>query len=65
MEPLLDPYNDRQIKSIKPPPARPLSHQLMYPYPGTFAYNFLIIYVFKIGKPSIPDLELVRKHLLD
>jgi len=25
MEPLLDPYNDRKIDSIEPPPQRPLS----------------------------------------
>lgn len=31
MEPLSDPYNDRQIKTVKAPPHRPLESSLMYP----------------------------------
>jgi len=31
MEPLSDPLKDRQIKSVKPPPHRPLLTQLMFP----------------------------------
>ena len=30
MEPLLDPKKDRQIKTTKPPPARPLSSELVF-----------------------------------
>ena len=31
MEPLSDPLNDRVIKTVKPPPHRPLTAKLMYP----------------------------------
>jgi hypothetical protein len=31
MEPLADPYNDRQVKTVPPPPSRPLSQRMMYP----------------------------------
>ena len=33
MELLKDPYNDRQIKSVKLPPAKPLQSEKMYPDP--------------------------------
>ena len=31
MESLLDPFNDRKVKSIKPPPQKPLSSHLLFP----------------------------------
>jgi len=31
MQLLLDPLNDRQVKTIKPPPHKPLSSELMFP----------------------------------
>jgi serine/threonine-protein phosphatase 2B catalytic subunit len=31
MELLKDPSNDRAVKTLKPPPHRPLSRQLMFP----------------------------------
>jgi serine/threonine-protein phosphatase 2B catalytic subunit len=31
MEPLCDPYLDRQVKSVKPPPHRPLDTPTLYP----------------------------------
>lgn len=31
METLLDPLNDRIVKSVKPPPHKPLARNLMYP----------------------------------
>ena len=49
MEPLSDPLNDRVVKSLQSPPSRPLSLNLMYPYPD---------------KLDVPDLNIVRKHLL-
>ena len=30
MDLLLDPVNDRKVKSIKPPPHKPLSKELMW-----------------------------------
>ena len=30
MEPLLDPYDDRAVKSLEPPPSMPLSDTLMW-----------------------------------
>ena len=33
METLKDPFNDRQIKSVKLPPAKPLASEKMYPDP--------------------------------
>lgn len=30
MEPLSDPKNNRQVKSVKPPPARPLKSELIW-----------------------------------
>lgn len=31
MDTLQDPANDRQVKTLKPPPHRPLSKNLMFP----------------------------------
>ena len=31
MEPLNDPYNDRAIKKLIPPPHKPISQCLLYP----------------------------------
>lgn len=35
MEPLPDPKGDRVVKEIEPPPAQPISHELLYPNDGT------------------------------
>jgi serine/threonine-protein phosphatase 2B catalytic subunit len=50
MEPLNDPCNDRPVKTVKPPPHRPLSNALMYP---------------DSSKPNAPDLNKIRSHLLE
>lgn len=34
MDPLVDPYNDRVVKNINPPPHKPLNPALMYPDPS-------------------------------
>ena len=34
METLIDPLNDRVIKTVKPPPHKPLDPKLMYPNPS-------------------------------
>ena len=31
MDPLCDPNNDRAVKSVKPPPHRPLAKNLIWP----------------------------------
>jgi len=31
MEPLSDPCNDRQVKTVRPPPHKPLSKNLIWP----------------------------------
>lgn len=34
MEALGDPMGDRVVKTVKPPPQRPLFPKMMYNYPG-------------------------------
>ena len=36
METLCDPLSDRQVKTVKAPPHRPLNSNLMYPDPCKF-----------------------------
>jgi serine/threonine-protein phosphatase 2B catalytic subunit len=48
MEPLKDPVGDRFVKSHPPPPARPLTEQLLYPD----------------GSKKKPDCDQLRRHLL-
>ncbi|EUT87585.1 hypothetical protein PFAG_01909 [Plasmodium falciparum Santa Lucia] len=47
MEPLPDPKNDRQVKDVEPPPAKPLSLELLYPN----------------GTEEPPDYKALRDHL--
>ena len=47
MDPLSDPLKDRAIKSVKPPPHRPLSRQLMFPD----------------RLKNKPDWKVIRDHL--
>ncbi|SBT86996.1 serine/threonine protein phosphatase 2B catalytic subunit A, putative [Plasmodium malariae] len=47
MEPLPDPKNDRQVKEVEPPPAKPLSMELLYPN----------------GPEEPPDYKALREHL--
>lgn len=47
MEPLADPKNDRQVKDVEPPPAKPLSLELLYPN----------------GPDEAPDYKALRDHL--
>ena len=51
MEALSDPYNDRVMKTVKPPPHRPLSHNLMYPDPGILL--FLMKYFSTTLRPGL------------
>ena len=48
MDALKDPCNDRFVKSLPPPPALPLSEQLLYPD----------------GNRKKPDCDQLRKHML-
>ncbi|SCO65028.1 serine/threonine protein phosphatase 2B catalytic subunit A, putative [Plasmodium vivax] len=47
MEPLPNPKNDRQVKDVEPPPAKPLSLELLYPN----------------GTDEPPDYKALRDHL--
>ena len=49
MEALQDPFKDRVVNAVQPPPQRPLTFKLMYPYPD---------------KPDVPDFNQIRSHLL-
>lgn len=31
MDPLIDPCNNRRVKTVRPPPHKPLSKELMWP----------------------------------
>ena len=56
MKPLLDPNNDRFVKSVKLPPHRPLDKNLIWPpeMKGSIIINL------KKGKP---DWKQIRDHL--
>ncbi len=41
MESLLDPLQDRQVKTVKAPPHRPLPSNLMYPDPCNNTLQFI------------------------
>ena len=46
MENLVDPLNDRMVKTVKPPPHRPLDPNLMYPDPGKNTDQRSIVTIF-------------------
>lgn len=48
MDPLIDPKKDRVVKTVRPPPHKPLSKNLMWPNPQ---------------KPTKPDWKLLKDHL--
>ena len=60
MERLSDPLDDRVIKTVRAPPHKPLDPLLMYPDSCTY---FPVDRC--IARPSVPDLSLIRQHLLD
>lgn len=41
MEPLLDPYDDRQAKEVEAPPYLPLSDELMWTSDGLPAWEII------------------------
>lgn len=47
MDSLNDPMNDRHIKSVRPPPHRPLSRQLIWPNKNS----------------NKPDWKIIKDHL--
>lgn len=65
MDSLLDPLNDRIVKTFKPPPHKPLNSEQLYPekLKGSFFLywnlHYMIIIVF-LGKP---DWKLMKDHL--
>lgn len=56
MDPLKDPSNDRQVKTLKPPPHRPLSRNLMFPD----KLKSILKYQQFLDKP---DWKLLRDHM--
>ena len=58
MQLLKDPYGDRQVKTLDPPPCVPLDNKILYPKSGK-SYNDCVG-----GDADVPDWELVREFLL-
>ena len=59
MEALADPMGDRVVKTVKPPPQRPLFPKMMYNNPCNQDICDLL------AKPDVPNLQIVRQHLVD
>ena len=51
MEPLSDPLEDRPVKTLTPPPHKPISHRLLFPEN------------LKRGAREVPDWKLLKDHL--
>lgn len=70
MEPLLDPLGDRFVKTLAPPPAKPISHYMLFP-PSKMQGNFevpdwiaLMHHLMREGRLSKPDMmQLVRSAM--
>ena len=45
MEPLCDPCKDREVKSVKAPPHRPLSRKLMWPDAKKRDFKMLFLFI--------------------
>lgn len=50
MEPLLDPYDDRNVKTVEPPPYLPLSDELMWKAPDMPNWQVIRDHLKKEGK---------------
>lgn len=63
MEPLKDPCNDRFLRQITPPPARPLTHGLLFPKNGSLPdWQLLKSHFQQEGRLSKPDcLQIVTQ----
>lgn len=64
MEPLSDPKNDRVVKEIEPPPAKPISDKLLFPNGCNTAPDWkrMKIHIFKEGRVTKEHcLELIKK----
>jgi serine/threonine-protein phosphatase 2B catalytic subunit len=62
MEPLADPVKDRVLKTVRPPPHRPLNRTLMFP--EKLRSIFKIPYLKKLLiQADLPDWKVVRDHL--
>ena len=55
MEPLSDPYNDRVIKKLRPPPHKPISQCLLYPDNSKYQIEDNLI------RPPYPNLLALFK----
>lgn len=51
MEPLKDPFGDRQCNTQHPPPHKPLDHSILFPES------------LKQAQKEIPDWKVLKNHL--
>ena len=63
MEPLSDPLHNRTVKSLPPPPHKPLSHSLLFPAASPFPdYHLLQSHLHREGRISKSDaMELLNR----
>ena len=52
MEVLIDPLNDRCVKTVRPPPHKPLDPAKMYPDPSKFTSNLRKSHLNKFNRIS-------------
>eukprot|EP01071_Lankesteria_metandrocarpae_P003049 Lankesteria_metandrocarpae@DN271_c0_g1_i1.p1 len=66
MEPLADPKEDRVVKEVEPPPAKPISDEVLYPFGGTVPdWRALKSHVFKEGRVSKETCLTLIKRVCD
>lgn len=65
MEPLLDPYNDRKVKSLEPPPYLPLSEELLWTAKDMPDWEVLRDHMKKEGKLRKEDVVRMGELALD
>lgn len=51
MEPLKDPYEDRPVKTLPPPPGKPLDHNILFPES------------LRQGTKEVPDWKVLKNHI--
>jgi serine/threonine-protein phosphatase 2B catalytic subunit len=65
MEPLLDPYNDRKVKSVEPPPYLPLSEELLWSAKDMPNWEIIRDHLKKEGKLKKEDVVRMGELALD
>lgn len=64
MDPIADPKNDRVVKDVEPPPAKPLTSQLLFPegVSGPPDWKCLKTHIFREGRVlKTHCLELIKR----